>query len=255
MHEEHPVFEAPTNPDGSMNPDVSIWRYMDLAKFISMLEAQALHFARTDIMEDAFEGSSTLATLQYLRRELYGDMPDDTHQRFTEQLADANKRIVRDYTYLNCWHRSEHESMAMWKIYQSGAPQGIALRSRYRRLSESITDDRTIYIGTVSYVNYETDVTPWNNGFYPLVHKRKFFEYGQEIRAVYQSNWAGENGTWAPVGPAVTPISVDLDILVETVYVSPKAPEWFEQVVRDILVRYGRTWPVWRSNLEGKPVY
>jgi hypothetical protein len=39
---EHPSFEPPTDPD------ISIWRYMDLAKFLWMLQKKALFFARAD---------------------------------------------------------------------------------------------------------------------------------------------------------------------------------------------------------------
>ena len=118
MHEDHPTFERPPNPD------VSIWRYMDLAKFVSMLESQALHFARVDTMEDAFEGSIGKATLRDRRENWFGDMPDASFEPFNAQWSDANKRMLRDYTYLNCWHMGKHESVAMWKLYQSGEPAG-----------------------------------------------------------------------------------------------------------------------------------
>lgn len=57
MHEQHPVFETPSNPD------ISIWRYMDVAEFLSMLESRALHFAQPGKMSDEFEGSATKGTL------------------------------------------------------------------------------------------------------------------------------------------------------------------------------------------------
>jgi hypothetical protein len=38
----HPAMEAP--PD-----DAWLWRYMDLARFVSLLETNALHFTRLDV--------------------------------------------------------------------------------------------------------------------------------------------------------------------------------------------------------------
>jgi hypothetical protein len=35
----------------------SVWRYMDLARFLSLLQTSALHFARADQMSDRWEGS------------------------------------------------------------------------------------------------------------------------------------------------------------------------------------------------------
>jgi len=61
MHEQHPVFEPPTNPE------IPIWRYIDLPRFMSMLEDQALQFSRADRMWDTFEGSLSEPSLDFER--------------------------------------------------------------------------------------------------------------------------------------------------------------------------------------------
>jgi hypothetical protein len=48
--QDHPTFVKP--PD----IDVKIWRYMSLAKFLWMLQKNALYFSRSDLMGDPFEG-------------------------------------------------------------------------------------------------------------------------------------------------------------------------------------------------------
>lgn len=172
-------------------------------------------------------------------------------KEFDTQVSAGTKRM-RSYAYLSCWHMSEHESVAMWKIYQSGAAQGIAIRSTYRRLLEAITDDRGVLIGTVAYADYTTDALPDNNLFAPFLPKRISFDYEREIRAIYLAQRYIEHQGWAPVGPPVVPISVDLNKLMETVYVSPKAPAWFVNVVRDVIARYGKSWPVQHSGIDGQ---
>jgi hypothetical protein len=249
MHEEHPVFEPPSNPD------IAIWRYMDLAKFLSMLQDQALHFARVDIMPDEFEGSISKPTLDHQRKIF--DMPGEAFERFSGQLSEAN-RLHRAYTYLSCWHMNEHESAAMWAIYQSGEPRGVAVRSTYRGLSGCITDQRSVYIGTVNYIDFDTEIVPDGNGYYPYVHKRKSFEHEREIRAVCPGDRFRRHGDAVeelPIGSPVIPIAVDLDGLVQAVYVSPKAPEWFAELVPSLLSRYGRNWPVHHSSLDADPLY
>jgi hypothetical protein len=56
MYEEHPVFSPPRNPDSKL------WRYMDLAKSLSLLEDEALFFASAASMSDRFEGTRSIPT-------------------------------------------------------------------------------------------------------------------------------------------------------------------------------------------------
>jgi hypothetical protein len=51
MYETNPSFTTPS--DGN----VKIWRYIDIVKFLSLLEKRALYFSRVDLLGDPFEGS------------------------------------------------------------------------------------------------------------------------------------------------------------------------------------------------------
>jgi len=270
MHEQHEAFRAPTNAD------VSVWRYMDLPKFVSMLEAEALHFARSDCMSDRFEGSITKLDLEARRMVGATLMPAERFQEFLDGLA-AFGEAERGFMYLNCWHMNEYESAAMWSLYQSGQPQGIAVRSTYRRLSKSITDRRHIYIGEVSYVDFDREQTPQGMLFYPYLHKRKSFEHEREIRAIRWTHEGDEsedgpqtaaardpdNEPWpegstfkpGPVGPPVIEVKANLNNLVEAIYVSPEAAQWFSDLVRKVLLRYDRDWPVYQSDLDADPIF
>jgi hypothetical protein len=46
---QHPSFQLPTNKD------IPIWRYMDLAKYLWMLDRQSLYLARATALGDPFE--------------------------------------------------------------------------------------------------------------------------------------------------------------------------------------------------------
>jgi len=59
----------------------------------------------------------------------------------------------------------------------------------------------------------------------------------------------------APVDVPVIPIAADLDQLVDAIYVSPKAPVWFANIVRALLARYSRQWQVHHSELDSRPLY
>jgi hypothetical protein len=53
----HKAFKKPDDPD------VKIWRYMSISKFLWMLQNNALYFARSDHLGDPFEGHYPRANL------------------------------------------------------------------------------------------------------------------------------------------------------------------------------------------------
>ena len=50
-------------------------------------------------------------------------------------------------------------------------------------------------------------------------------------------------------------LPVDLDELIESVYVSPMAEVWFTEVVEDILRKYGLEKSVYHSALDDKALF
>ena len=102
MYTEHPTFSPP--PD-----DAVLWRYMDFTKFVSLLEKQALFFARADKLEDPFEGYLPGMNRAAARRFHEGH-PDQLQTMFNRM-----KECPR-FMLINCWHKGDHESAAMWKL-------------------------------------------------------------------------------------------------------------------------------------------
>ena len=218
MFEEHEAFDAPEDPDGP------IWRFTDLAKFLSLLARRDLYFHRADLQEDPFEGAIW---------KLYGQ-----DGRRAPPLPDNARRWLDESVFVNSWHCNEHESMAMWKIYGAES-SGIALRSTYNRLIRSFEGhDEQIHVGVVRYVD---DAEPENDDWLPFLHKRRAFEYEQELRAVTRCR--DEDATGVYVG-------VDLEELVERVVLAPGTPDWVLEVARDLAGRYELAAPIEASEIE-----
>ena len=66
MFVRHPAFEQPSDEN------VSLWRYMDFTKFISLLETSCLYFCRADRLrlDDPFEGSFPKLEYEYLAKNI-----------------------------------------------------------------------------------------------------------------------------------------------------------------------------------------
>jgi hypothetical protein len=127
----------------SNNPeeDTPIWRYMDLAKFVSMLENQGLWFTKaSELKDNPYEGFCIAQPIAIPKTESnpqlyrFKDSKGKTHSIPVEKalaaLRERSAKIcgnAREYLYVNSWCYGS-ESMAMWQIY--GAPgSGMAIRS------------------------------------------------------------------------------------------------------------------------------
>jgi hypothetical protein len=265
----HEVFQA-------LDDDAVVWRYMDLTKLLSLLEEGALHFSRADLLGDPFEGSLTarmIETPTHARNEkgeIFELIPDHREMmRRAFQDSRPFRIALRRWTWVSCWNQSEVESDALWGRYVR-AEHGLAVRTTFSRLTRSMgeplppIDDRTekergvdaaVYVGRVFYVDYDTAAWPQGNLFWPFVHKRLSFAHEQEVRAVISDFPIGPDGhlDCSMVGPVSRLVEVDLSQLIEAIFVSPIAPEWFADLVRRVCARYGVVAPVWQSALSAAP--
>ena len=125
--------------------------------------------------------------------------------------------------------------------------------------------NRSVFVGRVMYANYQTDLLPTDNSFWPFFFKRHSFEHERELRAVIldvplapASDEADEMEFIADLtlpSPVGKPVPVDLSTLMERVYVSPGATEWFRELVQSVCANYGLSVVVEPSALTGSPVY
>ena len=154
---------------------------------------------------------------------------------------------------VNCWHMNEHESAAMWRLYLK-SNEGIAVQSTYRKLRDALTDEETIHLGVVKYIDYETDLI--NNGdlLSALIHKRKSFEHEREVRALIRKFPKPGVERGDPISHGLM-IKVDLEKLIEKIFIAPTAPTWFAELVRSLIQRYGYSFEVVQSKLNEQPVF
>jgi hypothetical protein len=252
MLEDHPTFKPPKDEN------TTIWRYMDFTKFVSLLSTRSLFFARSDRLGDPFEGSWPANNLA-ARRELF------TSMGFTSDAASIVGRLARSlpkFVAVNCWHMNEAESAAMWRLYLK-SDEGIAIRSTVGRLKSAFAPGwpDKIWVGQVTYIDYQRDAIPEGNLLNPFVHKRSSFGHEHELRAVLarfptpvRADYLETLETERPICPGVS-VPVDLSQLIENVVVAPTTPDWYLELVQDVLKRYDCSAGASRSNLDCDPVY
>jgi len=253
----HPSISQPTDPN------IKIWRYMPLTKLVSMLDSRALHFARADMLSDTFEGSGSRATA--LVNPLYG--------LYDEKQRKALLRFDRRCAAINCWHMNEHESAAMWALYSS---EGIAVQSTFARYTQALPKRigearaRSIYVGTVKYIDYDRDhFAILNNSYTRFMHKRMSFAHERELRGIIMQVGTDNGTEWdeevdaeklgirivkpgIPVGGIR--VAVDVNTLIEKIYVAPTMPAWSVRAVAAVVERFELSIPVQQSVLNEDPI-
>ena len=246
-----PTSYEPQDLPSAPPDDAVLWRYMSFTKFTSLLTKKALFFARADKLGDPFEGS-----LSPLNAELYPVI----HSNIPPEHQDTHRKLFRNlprFTLINCWHENETESDAMWKLY-AGNGEGIAIKTTYRSLNESLTGKGLTYLGRVNYVDYNTTHIKDNDPVAPFIHKRTSFEHEREVRAIIRKPYRADNQIIVD-GPDICDVGiycgVDVDTLIMEVFVPPYVEDWFAELVQAIAKTYGLQAPVKRSSLSALPVW
>ena len=229
---------------------------MDFTKFVSLLDTDALFFSRADNLPDAWEGAHAAENLR--RRPVIRGANNKDEVVVMDSLSQFH-RSLRLHTFMSCWHLNEVESAAMWKLYVSHN-EGIAIQTTFERLVGSFQGDESdlfqVYVGKVAYLDYEHEEFIEGNTFIPFLHKRLSFQHEHELRAIIQ-----------PIPPSGDPLTesepyadgllveVNLQMLIECIYVAPTSAVWFETLVRNIAKKYDLRASIQNSDLARDPLY
>ncbi len=117
------------------------------------------------------------------------------------------------------------------------------IRTTYDALYQALGRDPNIKIGRVQYIDMNTTYAGVNDA---LWRKRTSFEHEREVRALTLDFHSKEPGKLMPC---------DMSVLIQEVFVSPKAPSWFIALVNDINSKYGLERQVSTSSLVEEPFF
>ncbi|HEX3934388.1 MAG TPA: hypothetical protein VHW43_06890 [Puia sp.] len=208
MYTDDPDFDAPGDND-------LLWRYFDLARYLDLLIRERLFFSSVENMEDPFEGWAM-------------------ENGFRRNSEDQDRVVV------SSWHSNEEENYAMWKIYAQGSA-GLAIQTRFSRLRDAFhPTDKRVRIGKVVYYRGTGDMAgaAGESLLKPYLQKRNIYAFEKEVRCCYRPEGNG-NEQEVSEAPRGVYLSVDLDRLIERIYISPYAPEWFRQLIGGVNKKFG----------------
>ena len=208
-----------------ITPDRSktIWRYMSLDKFLSLLNDKQLYFARQDRFDDLKEGMRSKLDLSL----------------YDEAVPGISKLIEEDKHgcgFINCWVMSDVEYFLMWNTYAT-LDKGIAIKSTVGNLIDSLdpNDDRVIRISDVKYIDYSRQSTfdkadGSANDFARYFCKRKYFQQEKELMLVYYDYEKRLDSDNTEIGLL---FDVSLETLIDEIYIAPQADDWYLNLIEE----------------------
>ena len=228
MYINNPNIKLPNDPN------TVVWKYLDLSKFLDLLLSQKLFMSRSDKFEDQYEGTFSEPTFEEIKK-LSIDNPDFLN----------HYKIRREKVAISSWHINEYESFAMWQIFTQNS-EGLAIQSTIGRLQRSLLPETDFdqYIGEVNYIDYKKELIPFDDSFFPFLYKRKSFQYEGEVRVITD---IGSSDIQINEG---LKISVDINELIEKIYIHPKSENWYKNLVIQLVKQLGFKFTIEKSDLE-----
>jgi hypothetical protein len=214
--------------------DTIVWKYLDLSKFLDLLLSKKLFMSRSDKFEDQYEGTFSEPTFEEIKK-LSTNNPD-----FLSYYKTHREKVA-----VSSWHINEYESFAMWQIFTQNS-EGLAIQSTVKRLQDALIPEKNYkqYIGEVNYIDYKKEYIPFDDLFFPFLFKRKSFQYEREVRIitdVTDSSIKLNDGL---------KINVDINQLIEKIYIHPKSENWYKNLVIQLVKQLGFDFEIEKSDLE-----
>ena len=225
-----------TNPNIVLpdNPDTIVWKYLDLSKFLDLLLSRKLFMSRSDKFEDQYEGTFSEPTYEEIKKL------SEHNPEFLKYYKSHREKVV-----VSSWHINEYESFAMWQIFTQNS-EGLAIQSTIGRLQKALEVEANFkqYIGEVNYIDYKKEYIPFDDMFFPFLFKRKSFQYEREVRIL--SDLSEQE---IKINDGLK-IDVDINQLIEKIYIHPKSENWYKKLVIELVDKLGFDFEIEKSDLE-----
>lgn len=252
----------------------SLWKYMDIHKFLHFIHKKSLYFTRLDKFEDPNEGlPESIIRRIYESLELFPPLENLNPLLFkTEEERkkefENNKKILNEisniadkiqkYQFASCWFIGDRESYAMWNLYSS--KDSIAIKINPHELItqielevEKFSNEPSIIMlacGPVSYNKVyppEYDYSKYQspNVWYSGLKKDLSYIFEKEYRFLAIS----EN----KIIDQYELVLENLFDLKFDIITHPKMEKWMYENIQSILIHHGIDYKLTKSNIKLRP--
>jgi hypothetical protein len=239
--------------------ELKLYRYMGLSRFLDILRTKTLFFASADMFADPYEGSipvqDAITRFKSANPKASSRIEDYTQP---ELLSSDPFQALTKWVKISCWYRSIHESESMWRLYNHGEKECIAISTTAGAVMNAITPYRikpeygseTVWLGNVKYLDYKKDRLPKVDDLNRFFYKRSCFKSEEEFRVaislVKASEYVGDTPNKG------IRVAVDIDQMIDSICVSPLSD--FD-IVEKRLREAGWQGTIRRSSIDSSPIF
>jgi hypothetical protein len=125
-------------------------------------------------------------------------------------------------------------------------PRLLRRRPRPQHPNNGNAGPEDIDVSKIRYIDYDADHFPLHNSTYHFIHKRLEYEWENELRVFARitkqaAEASAAGGTDFEMTAKGLFLPINVETLIEGVYIAPQAPAHVEQTVRELLQRLGLT--------------
>lgn len=265
-------------------------RYMNLPKFMYLLQEGALYLPKMSIFEDHLEGGLTAKDYLSTSNEAAildtalnvswpaADNSIENHKKRLEQAEAIQQKLknrtfetpfgvykcediekifsqCREWLYVSCWHKSPHECSAMWSLYGADKNSVCIFTTEEKILSQILPESsiNIIALEDVEYLDHGSDCLGKSN-LAPFIAKSLPFSFEKELRIVSYNPKTDLNATERNNSNGEKLPIKSLSELIEKIVVSPKADSWFFESIQRLCAAHGLNVEVKESSLRANRI-
>lgn len=251
--------------------DTKVWRYVDYPSFTWVFLNSNLHFHRADSFSDEFEMTIPRSILEEQKKYVEDSDNAPPWVRHGFVTAHNRRRVfmncwhMREYESFLMWaqYGASNKSVAIQstvgKMKQAFEKTDVNIHigevryTNYHSSWEELDESSKGNIReTFEEINRSGTNPVFNTGPNLAFLKRHFFEDEKELRAIgiashdsgelrkrldwrlYDSNPGRAMGLNKPLQTGVN-IDVNIDTLIENIYIAPEAPKWLSETLKKII--------------------
>lgn len=254
--------DPPELPERSDEEPILVRKYLNLSKFVSLLQ-DGIWFSRLDNFDDDYEGRVSDKTVRHrFDKWEYLEFEDDPPPYDLRQMYAAEDEILRKQSFVSCWRYGGEESAVFWNAYIDDG-NGVAVETTLDTLSSAMEGaDREVLIGKVNYREYKgSDERFAANGVDRVFHKRIAFGDEKELRLLTRQQLndldlevseTGDIDMELEADPGFN-LKVDPEDLIERIILPPDINDRQLTQVVQLMEYHDITAEIWRSMLDVSP--